>query len=273
MSNNSNHYRLLLDLDALLDTRMGTLLLLNKAAASAAIENGYHTRLNDGFGKLTGGLITDEQFTEAYAKRDIDTLKKSIITGIPHVLVTYVETLKVRLLRNLEVDSISIDLNIYPYILPGPDVQMMIHAFGTIIPDYVKINVTRLSPDQLPPDVFKAAYNGWATYNFDEWFQAHHQTLLFKRANELTVILPRLHLREPEEYDKQPEGLRDADPHNLHAMVMEEFIRLEYLPVCDFCFFTPGTYASPPAGEDQTDGSSSSSSSSGSASGSSTKSA
>lgn len=241
-SSNNSEYRLLLDLDALLDTRLGTLLLLDPAAPKTAVENGYYTRTIDDFEELTTGAVTNEQFNVAYAKRDLDTLKSSIITGIPHVLVSYLETIRERYLRKLEVSNVLIDINLFPYTLPGPDVQMIIQAFGVMIPEFVKINAVRVDPTTLPPDEFKKSYDGWCTYDFDAWFKVHHQTLLFKRANELTVILPRLHISKPGELDEKLNGFQGLDTHNLHAMVMEEFIRLEYLPVCDYCFFTPGMY-------------------------------
>lgn len=244
MARPDNRHDLLLDLDALFDTRMGTLLQLHKPAGVVAVKNGYHTRVQDDFERLTDGLVTDKAYQDAYAARDIDTLKRSIVTAIPAVLTNHILSMEEQLLRGINVSSISITLNTYPYVLPGPVAQAMVEVLGTVIPAHVNLGITRYDPAILKPHDFRDQFDGWATYAYNDWFALHNEELLVRRANELTVILPRLHQRPPEEFRHEDEALNDLDKLNLHAMVMEEFIRLEYLPVADFCFFTPGTYSS-----------------------------
>jgi hypothetical protein len=245
MSSSEQDHRLLLDLDALYDTRFGTLLQLNPEAALQAIRNGYQIREVDDFETLTHGAVTNEQFKKAYAARNLDTLKKSIITGIPVVLISHIETLVERMERGVDVSHVSITLNTWPYILPGPVIEAMVEALGVLIPPFVQINSRRINPKKLGPTDFKALFDGWVTYDFDAWFTMHHEELLYRRANSLTVILPRLHVSAPGEYDTQEdEAMNKLDKQSLHAMVLEEFIHLEHLPVVDFCFFTPGSYSS-----------------------------
>lgn len=243
MTPENQEHRLLLDLDALYDTRFATLLLLNKDAAIQAVRNGYQIRELDDFETLTGGLVTNEQFQKAYAARDLDTLKKSIITGVPLVLITHIETLVERMERGVNVKHVSITINTWPYILPGPVIEAIVEALGVLIQPFVHINSRRINPKSLNPVTFKGMFDGWATYDFDSWFAMHHEELLYRRANELTVILPRLHISAPEEYETQEdEAMNKLDKQSLHSMVLEEFIHLEHLPVVDFCFFTPGSY-------------------------------
>lgn len=244
MARPETRHDLLLDLDALFDTRMGTLLRLHKPAGVVAVKNGYHTRTRDDFERLTEGLVQDKAYQEAYAERSLETLKRSIVTAIPAILTNHIQSMEERLLRGIEASSISITINTFPYILPGPVAQDIMQVLGTIIPAHVNIGVARYDPKDLKPREFKQQFDGWVTYAYQDWFALHHQELLVRRANELTVILPRLHERPPEEFRHEDTALNELDKLNLHALVMEEFIHLEYMPVCDFCFFTPGTYSS-----------------------------
>lgn len=254
-------HNLLLDLDALYDTRFGTLLRLSKAAAIQVVRNGYQVREIDDFERLSEGLVTNEVYQKAYAERDLDTLKKSIITGIPAVLITHIETLRERLERGVNVERISVTVNTWPYLLPGPVISAIIEALGVLLPEYCSVTSRRIDMSKTGPQALQSAYDGWCTYDFDSWFAKHHEELLYRRANDLTVILPRLHISAPEEYETQEdEAMNKLDKPSLQAMVLEEFIHLEHLPVVDFCYFTPGTYSS----------SSSSSNSASAASGSST---
>ena len=245
MDSQSNDHNLLLDLDALYDTRLGTLLRLNKEAVLKVVRNGYHVREIDDFETLSEGLVTNAVFKEAYAKRDLDTLKASIITGIPAVLMTHIETLRERIERNVNVTRVSITVNTWPYLLPGPVIAAIVEALGVLIPEYVHISSRRLDLSKVGPMEFQKAYDGWCTYDFDAWLAVHHEELLYRRANDLTVILPRLHISAPEEYETQEdESMNKLDKPSLQAMVLEEFIHLEHLPICDYCYFTPGSYKS-----------------------------
>lgn len=240
-----NDYRLLLDLDALFDTRFGTLLKMNKEAALLAVRNGYQIRDWDNMEALTEGKIKNAHFDKIYSNRNRETLQKSIISGIPHVLVRYIKQLQDRFLRQVNVSSISITINIAPYTLPGPDVQAIVEALGVIIPEHVQISAARVNMDKLTPEELKKSFDGWVTYDFDAWMKVHHEDLLFKRANSVTVILPQRHLSAPEQYNvAEDAALNQLDKCALQAMVLEEFIHLEHLPIGDFCFFTPGNYTS-----------------------------
>lgn len=243
-------YRLLLDLDALFDTRMGTLLGMDKQAANLIVKNGYQIREWDDFETLSEGKIRNADYQYEYANRNRDTLLRSIITGLPVVINSYIDTLMERIVRNVDVDMVSITLNTFPYHLPGPDIQAMIECLGVMVPEFVKINAVRHPHEVLDPLTLKGAYDAWATYAYDDWLKIHHQALLFKRINEMTVILPKVHTSDPRKQDVQEdEAINQLDKHALQAMVMEEFIHLEHLPVVDFCFFTPGSYA-PKKGQD-----------------------
>jgi hypothetical protein len=255
-------HRLLVDLDALLDTRFGTILGLNKDAAAPIVESGYHSRMLDDFETPSKGLITNEAFRDAYAKRDIETLKRSIMTGIPTILRTHVDNLEERRLRQVDVESISVTINTWPYILPGPLLQQYKTVFGLTLPEHVGIGITRIDPKDLPPIRLREEYDGWCTYDLDAWMKLHYQDLLRVRCNQVTVIAPRIHIRDPGELkpDEEQEGFNPLDVHALHSMVMEEFIHIEYLPIVDFSFFHPGAYASPPYPENSSSSSSESSS-------------
>lgn len=245
MSDDNVDHGLLLDLDALYDTRFGTLLLLNREAALKVVRNGYHTREIDNFETLSEGLITNAEYKKAYAKRDIETLKKSIISGIPAVLVAHIETLRERMERGVNVGRVSITINTWPYLLPGPVIAAIIEGLGVLIPEYCSVNARRIDLLKVGPQALQASYDGWCTYDFDSWLAKHHEELLYRRANDLTVILPRLHISAPEEFETQEDdAMNKLDKPSLQAMVLEEFIHLEHLPVCDFCYFTPGSYTS-----------------------------
>lgn len=241
---NSNH-DLLLDLDAFMDTRYGTLLRMGRKIANTCADNGYRYREFDDFGQLSGGLITHKQFQEEYAKRNMITLKRSIMTGLVVVLREYIKNLEERLYRGVDVTRISVTINTFPYVLPGLLCERYVQTLAGVLPPYVVVGHGRYDPKKLTPQVMKESFDAWCTYEFDSWLTTHHQALLMNKINQLAVILPRLHVRDPGEFkDEEDTAMEQLDMTSMMEMVMEEFIHLEHLPVMDFCYYVPQSYSS-----------------------------
>ncbi|QTH80284.1 hypothetical protein PA10_00084 [Pseudomonas phage pPa_SNUABM_DT01] len=240
---NNNVFNLLFDLDAMFDTRMGTLLNLSEDVHTFLPIQEYRNRTKDDFGKLTGGRITQEAFEERYAKRDIMVLRRSLITGLVPVVMSYIETLRERLFRGVDVSAINIDINIHPYILPGPIVQTIKDCLRGIMPTYVSISAVSYDLDKLNLDFVGQHYSGWATYDIHKWLEKYHEALLLKPVNGLSAIIPKLFVQEPgDRSGPESEFFNGVDRHGLLEMVMEDFIHLEHVPVSDFCFVVPGSY-------------------------------
>ena len=84
--------RILTPLDAHLDTRVGTIARLNQDAAKVLVGGtDYWTRENDFWHRMTGGLITDLEFAEAYAQRGgpntMATIAASVRSGITPFII------------------------------------------------------------------------------------------------------------------------------------------------------------------------------------------
>lgn len=252
-------YRLLMDMDSLMDTRMGTLIRLRPDISKVLDLMTYRKRETDNYGELTDGAVSTEAFKELYSKRDTETLKASVITGILPIVDSYIVSLQERLYRKVDIGSIDVYLNLHPYVLSGPELEEVLDILRLTLPPYAKISAVRERPEDLTPDLLSSRYNGWITYDFNSWLEHHHETLLFRPINEMTVIIPRLLHGKPGEDmgEIEDDPFKDADKHGLFAMVMEDYVHLELLDVEDYCFLIPGTYqagrqSSPPEETDET---------------------
>lgn len=243
----ASSYNLLLDLDALFDTRMGTLISIDKEISKHLPLLDYRERQLDNFEKLTNGHIKQADYLERYAKRNVETLSNSMTTGIVPILMHYLEGLKERLFRGVDVSSISIDINLYPYVIPGPLVETIRGCLDTLMPPYTVIRTVSIKPEAMSPDDIEYRYNGWITYDFNRWLELHHERLLVKPINGISVILPRLFVEEPGErvVEEEDGTFKPEDRHGQFEMIMEEYIHLEHIPVCDYCFMLPKTYVLP----------------------------
>lgn len=257
----TNAFNLMFMMDAMVDSRMGTLICLKEDIQKVLPLHSYRQRSMDDWSALTGGAITQEAFDERYARRDLNVLKKSIITGMVPVLMNYVDSLRERFTRGVDVSSISVDINSWPYLVPGPLADTYQNCLRGLLPVYVKVNWCRIPPEDMTPTFMKAHYNGWITYDHHKWLELHQHELLGVPVNELAVITPKLAVKELGELDGvEADVFGDMDKHGLLELVMEDFIHLEHVPVSDFCFVLPRTYKLPDDDEEEEPQSSSASS-------------
>lgn len=251
---NSNAFNLMFSMDAMVDSRMGTLLTMRDDISSVLPLKAYRQRTMDDWTALTDGAISHEAFVERYARRDLSVLKRSIITGMVPVLMNYVDTLKERFFRGVDVSSISVDINTWPYILPGPIAESYQNCLRVLLPAYVQIGVCHLSPEECTPTFMKNNYSGWITYDLHPWLAMHQDELLGVPVNELAVITPKLFMKEPGEFEGAADDVfTGVDKHGLLEMVMEDFLHLEHVPVSDMCFLLPRTYTLPEEEEEEPD--------------------
>lgn len=243
---NETQHRLLLDIDALFDTRMGTLVKHWPDVARSIDVVSYRKRTEDKFDDLTGGVVKDDEFQTFYRQRDLSTLKRSMVTGIVPTLMTYLNGLDERFIKQIDASEITIDLNIHPFNVPAPVAEEIAACLYVLLPEYVSVRLTNLNPLTLSPKEFINRYNGWITYDFHPWLERHKFDLLNNHIPGLAVILPKLTLGELREYDEEgnklPDAFIDSDKHGLLEMIMEDFIHLEHIPVEDYCFMIPGMY-------------------------------
>jgi hypothetical protein len=108
------------DLDCLLDTRLGTLAKINPELASNALMNGYHERDEDIFEGV--GV---EDYRKAYEARDVDTLTLSVITGMFSFLHECVLAAFKRIQIDGIFDAIQLEVNYWPYELDDEEVKVL----------------------------------------------------------------------------------------------------------------------------------------------------
>lgn len=190
--------RILVDLDTLLDTRLGVVNFVSKEAASYLIKNeAYWDRENDFWEPLTGGLITQAQFDEAWAARggnnSADVLNGSVLSGIqPFIMRVLTEDLVNRAnLMGDDMDDVGITVNTWPYSLSLNEIEDMRditeYLFGPIHIEIVDIPLSEITPEFLDKH-----FSAVVTYNFLEWIKLHYEGLAKARMNDFNFISARI---------------------------------------------------------------------------------
>lgn len=164
------------ELDALMDTRIGTLMRLNPEHAIKAVgSKEYHARLSDDLTDIIGDGFNDKHFKDAYYQRDMSTLFYARATRMVEYLK---ETIRQQAVKKLMGDprlgGLKVIVNTFPYPLDDADNAFLRRVIATSL--------------TLPTHLVEFEYRSYADmtlgwlkaldaaimviYNFDEWTRA-----------------------------------------------------------------------------------------------------
>ena len=226
--------RILVELDAILDTRLATVARIKPEAAVALVEHrDYYSRKYDNFEEITG--IPHEEYLEAYRKRDKETLKISCHSHALIMLWEMTEHLHEMMRLTPEVDSVMVDINTYPYDLTADEIEdictsVQIHCFpGTAVVS------SNYSPIQISPLKLKRDYNAYILYNFDPWYSTNAPLLVQLPMPRVTIFAPAIFIKEePEWKEEDKKYLVGRDPFGMVEEMHFPFVKFRFLDSSGF---------------------------------------
>lgn len=228
---------LLIDLDSLLDTRLGVLASLNQDAASLLVKsNTYWDRDRNDWTSLTNGLVTTDAFEEAWSLRTGDILPLSTMSGIFMVAISLLTDFQQNVAEGLVNDDIRIEVNLHPYTLSDDEQEGLKEALQAMFYKGLVITFCNWSKDTLTPSELISRYDAAIMYDFIPWMKRHAFGLAKIRAPDFNLLVPRLFERDVSQLtmeEKQNEIL--AFRMWLHLYIDVDFIEPRW-----YSMFRPG---------------------------------
>ena len=222
--------RILIDIDALLDTRSGTLFSIDPAAAIATLKNKtYAGRIIDFF-----PLVDMRVFSKKYANRDKSILKFSSITNTLGILHDFIQRVMNKNLNSPVEMDIEIHLNIHPFVLSDYEKKLLTIALASKLPLKPIVKLVDYSLENLNPYFVKTNYNTLVLYDFFTWVELHSKNELIKKhpIPEVTIFAPAIlkHI--------DTDTTKDLPTQFTNVMtVMQPFVGLILLPADVFCSY------------------------------------
>jgi hypothetical protein len=190
--------RILLDIDALLDTRLGLLSQLNSEVATRVVQsNAYWERDYTDWERLTRGGVTNAAFEAAWVKRDIETARQSIMTGIIPVLMRVMAEYDQNMRDGVVTDDLALEVNLHPYEFNDEETEELTEILKGVF--YQDLTVTFCSRplEELTPVVLNEHYSAVVLFDFNRWIKHHCLSLGETRCKGLSFIVPRLFEKDP----------------------------------------------------------------------------
>jgi hypothetical protein len=186
---------LMVTMDALLDTRMGTLLSLGEDVLNHVILHGdYYTRVEDKF------LDVDQSmFKAAYENRDKEILKKSGVTQVILMIQEYVNKMQNQNLVTPFHRIPKIVINSYPYLLTDAEIETFKRLMIRYTQKNALVDVVHMSNETLTPTYVKKHLAMLITYDYHQWLEFHslNKNLETVTCPEVTVVGPMIYFNGP----------------------------------------------------------------------------
>lgn len=224
-----NEHGILIDLDSIIDTRLGTLSKM-KGEIAHLFNARYVTRLTDEF-NLLDDSINLEEYKKAYENRDIESIGR----GIPTTLLTeFGAMLDIHLDEilgpNPENKSVFIEINVYPYKLEPNECEDIIACFREWTGTPFDIKVVNIPIESFTmPLITQRKWSVIFTYDFEK-FQYY---TFVKNAKQGHVGSPQVSLFVPK-LASSLEKLRESAELTLpggEKLDSFEFLRVHYGPL------------------------------------------
>lgn len=215
----------LIDLDVILDTRLGTLALLNSDAAKALLEpvpyDAYINRNVDDWALLSKGAVTNEAFKERYKRRDVDTLKASMLTNFVQLLTAITDDLERQMLHTPQVSSVELHVNHWPYELSDEEKTQFELCVSSYAGVYTTVKMVNYPPEAITPNFLDKRIAGYITYSFNEWLSHHHYALTQKSIPQVVLMAAALFIKEPTEEERAAIGVKDYFMATEHVFITQ----------------------------------------------------
>jgi hypothetical protein len=218
------------DLDALLDTRLGCLATVNDDYALNAMKGDYFTRTSDTFPDMSL-----EAFREAYAVRDVSVLKRSVLTNIMSLLSSFVKASMENIAGNGQNTGLEICINTYPYQMEQEDRIALLHVMQLKLGTFVEVSAINVSDAELTPKRCKDTYAAMVRYSFHDWVQTHLEEWKKVKMPGVAVYAPMLYAKVPTEQELKELAEMKLEPFQATELACVPLFALRLLEVEMFC--------------------------------------
>lgn len=215
--------KVMLFLDALIDTRLGTLNILDPEAVQAMDPARYLMRTRDDFSFMG---IDEELFNIAYKNRDTLTLRNSIMTNILPIVQNAIHQYTT-LMAPMSGKPIEIDLNVYPYNPTMEEGRMMADLVEFKLGGVVKVNVIRTPYSAMTLGMLARSYHTVVIYDWVDWACAIEASFRSEAAPSVTMIAP--DLLKGEKLPDEPDKYTEAAFKVAHPTAYMEFTLVDYI--------------------------------------------
>lgn len=219
------------DLDALMDTRLGTLVELDDSLLEHVMKNGYTSRDEDVFPD-----VPKELYRELYKKRDTQTLLYSIKTKMLEYLKETIQAMRKVLPLEAYGSKVDITINAYPFTLTPEQRQTYAELITDALGPLVNVQVIYAGPELFTPTYCKSNYSLIIKYEYADWLEYHAHAFQKHPIPDVTLFVPDIWFKDKPSADViEKTTVESMHPMEAMEFASAPFICLKLISVAYYC--------------------------------------
>lgn len=221
--------RILIDLDALFDTRLGLLLSRHPEKYGKIDFEIYRKRISD----VIFSIVGVENWDGLWGERGLDALMQAQPTTLLlGELQRVLEAEKSAVAMSAPTEIPEITLNTYPYILSKEQSSEMVKQMRLVMPGF-QIKIGRWCEKGLTPTVLRRSWDAWFTYDYYRWINCQGENLK-NRIPKFIIYRPALLTTDMTEEAAEHIKRDGINPFTESKKFMAEYVTVESLDAALF---------------------------------------
>lgn len=223
------------ELDVILDTRLGTVARISDDAALEVLSKDYHTREDDVFES-----VDMRTYTDLYKNRNKETLALSRPSGALSHLCQLVMKLEGQAMTRPYHKGAKVVVNLFPYNDLTDEEKVEIgKAISALLLHLAPVELTYIEPKDLTPKHCKQSYSVMMMYEYNDWMNMHAEAFKSTLLPEVMLLVPAIYF----EGKPTPESLESITKEAAHPMralelLASPLIELKVLDIKHFSIVT-----------------------------------
>ena len=240
MSKSKKLEEIYVDLDVLLDTRLGTLARMDSSLAEkVASDPNYRSRRTDAFEILDEQQLL--QFRELYKNRNADTIKRSMVTNGIQLLKETVKLLAEQAVVRPYHDGSKVVVNMWPYTetLSEEEYIEIGKAITVWMGGSTPVELFTTAPENLHPELCKNTYAMMIKYDYEDWMNLQTDAFRKSRLPDMTLLAPAVFLKNYTDEEIKKVTKESMHPIQELEMLASPLISLTLIDVAYFSLLKP----------------------------------
>jgi hypothetical protein len=235
MPNSKKLETIYVDLDVLLDTRLGTIAILDQnIAEKLSVDENYQKRLSDDFEGIDLDL-----YKELYKNRDVTTLKHSVVTNAISLLRHLVSVMAEQAITRPYHDGLKIVVNTHPYILSGEEMEEFGKVISVWLDGLAPVELVSIPTKDLTP-VHCKTYAIIIKYDYEEWMNMQGEAFKATQLPTVTLLVPAIYfVKTPTDAELKKTMKETTHPFKALEVLASPLISLTLIDVSHFSILKP----------------------------------
>lgn len=231
--------KLIISADAIFDTRIGTLQLINPEFAFKVSTNPeYYQREADIFSVEGYGALSREKYLEVKKRFGDRIIRSSPKTRIFQFLSELYVQIQCRAQVTPYLQSLDVEINFHPYNLSAKEQTYICALVAERMSKDLSIRAVNIAPEQLKLREVGASCYAMVLYDYADWLNMHDASFRQGVMKNTTLYLPRLNAVRPLTEQERAE-LKHHDPFDVIMRYLSPFCKMQFLPISAYCIDTP----------------------------------